>query len=322
MRGSAKCMITIQGKNYVMGITRSGRFTGNDVFSAALLDILFAYQHGLWNFNGQVVPDHPVEGVSDDCRPSHYFPVMRVNETSAEQMEDQTGVLLFNVGRSRYSLKTCAPEFIREKDSDAPTAAFGRFWHDIATDLGFDETHAKIFDEQFAALIDLADTRDISNLMSLKVEMMNPGDGVYDKVRNNAFENAVDWAYDVLKTFLQDLGQQQEKCEQIMKDGQVIIGNSNRNVVIYDTRLPVDLISRYRTECAVCMPESDERWVIESLWDTTAVPPMTRWEPPKTFVNRSAAELKRVFDGLVACTSIKMYFETKKDAIRYIHTNL
>ena len=141
------------------GITHAGIFHAGDVFSTALLQIVFG----------------------DD------FQTVRV-EVPPEALEDE--VVVYDIDDCEFGYcRTNAP--VRE--NGRPYASFGLLWKEFGSILVGD-CQAEKFDDDFVSIIDDNDCRDEPNPMSLMIDYFNPDPDELFPDPDEAFFNAVDWA--------------------------------------------------------------------------------------------------------------------------------
>ena len=141
------------------GVTHAGKFHAGDVFSTALLQIVFGYD----------------------------FEVERV-EVPPEALEDE--VVVYDIDDCEFGYcRTNAP--VRE--NGIPYASFGLLWKEFGVILVGD-CQAEMFDENFVSIIDNSDVNGELNPMSLMVDYFNPDPDELFPDPDEAFFNAVDWA--------------------------------------------------------------------------------------------------------------------------------
>lgn len=142
------------------GITHAGIFHAGDVFSTALLQIVYG----------------------DD------FETERV-EIVPEITDDE--VIVYGIDNYENSYYQANPPVLRE--NGRPYATFGLLWKEFGAILVGD-CQAEMFDENFVSIIDNSDVNGELNPMSLMVDYFNPDPDELFPDPDEAFFNAVDWA--------------------------------------------------------------------------------------------------------------------------------
>lgn len=146
---------------YNKGITHSGVFHADDVFSTALLRLL--------------------------C-PS--FSVKRLSAVP----EDTDGYIVYDIGGGRFDHhQPDAPV----RPNGIPYASFGLLWHEYGKALDLSEDTLKFIDNEFISKIDHADNTGIMEPLSLAVASYNPSEND-EESDDEAFEHAVNTATVIL----------------------------------------------------------------------------------------------------------------------------
>lgn len=184
--------------NYTTGLTHTGVFHADDVFSTALLRIL-----------------------------SPEISVTREFKIPDDVPED---TIVFDIGFGRYDHHQKEAEI---RDNGIKYAAFGLLWREFG-ELLVSQKNVEKFDANFVQAIDHADNGGSLNPMTSSISAFVPNWDDEDQNMNNAFFRAVDFATEVLNREIARM-QSSERAE---REVQTALDNSDSSIVILDRFVP------------------------------------------------------------------------------------
>lgn len=184
--------------NYTTGLTHTGVFHADDVFSAALLKIL----------NPEIA-------------------ISRVFKAPEIEADD---AIVFDIGFGRYDHHQRDAEI---RDNGIKYAAFGLLWRDFGH-LVVSRKNVDKFDEFFIQEIDNADNGGQINPMTAAIAAFTPNWDDTDQDMDSAFFRAVDFAIDVLRREFARLN----SAERAENEVAAALEKSDGNIVVLDRFVP------------------------------------------------------------------------------------
>lgn len=184
--------------NYTTGVTHSGVFHADDVFSAALLKIL----------NPEIA-------------------ISRVFKAPEIEADD---TIIFDIGFGRYDHHQRDAEI---RDNGIKYAAFGLLWRDFGH-LVVSRKNINKFDETFVQAIDDADNGGQINPMTAAIVAFAPNWDDADQNMDSAFFRAVDFAIDILQREFARLN----AAERAENEVTAALEKSDGNIVVLDRFVP------------------------------------------------------------------------------------
>lgn len=184
--------------NFTTGVTHTGVFHADDVFSAALLKIL--------------------------------NPEIKITRAFKAPESPGSDTIVFDIGFGRYDHHQKDGKI---RENGIKYAAFGLLWRDFGHLIVSDE-NVKKFDESFVQAIDDADNGGQINPMTTAISAFAPNWDDTNQDMDAAFFKAVDFAKDVLQRDFARLN----SAERAKKEVSTALENSDGNIVILDRFIP------------------------------------------------------------------------------------
>lgn len=294
---------------YTCGITHSTKFHSDDVFAAALLNMIAFSIHGMY-------PPYNMKPFDD-----MEFPIRRLHpDAVARDFSNSTTDFIFDVGNGKYD-HHLSPRETRE--NGVPYSSFGKIWRDFSHLLGIGELFQDIFDRDFVQVIDLNDNEGVPNIMSTTIAMMNGVDPKHDEMQDLMFKRAVRWAYDVLDIHIRNLLKQQDNAVKLLSaDGILCTNIYGCDYVMFDKYVnPYELDDLFKTALVTVYPHNRGGWAVQTLRDHISMSDIrNRWSAPDWYRGKTPEELQKMPGAPRFChaSGFLMVFDKKEDCMRYV----
>ncbi|WP_242881538.1 MYG1 family protein [Robinsoniella peoriensis] len=184
--------------NYTMGITHSGVFHADDVFSAALLGII--------------------------------NPGIKISRVFKVPDEIQKDTIVFDIGFGVYDHHQKDGEI---RDNGIKYAAFGLLWREFGH-LLVSGSNVQKFDETFVQTLDATDNGGAMNPLTSSIFSFVPQWDDEDQNMDSAFSEAVEFAKEILEREIHRM-HSTEKAEQIVS---AALAESDGEIVVLSTFVP------------------------------------------------------------------------------------
>lgn len=214
--------------NYITGITHTGVFHADDVFSAALLKIL-----------------------NPDIEISRVFKI-------PEDVSKDT--IVFDIGFGCFDHHQKDGEI---RDNGIKYAALGLLWREFGK-LLVSQKNVDKFDANFVQAIDNADNGGSLNPMTSAISAFVPNWDDEDQNMNASFFEAVDFAMEVLDKEIARM-QSSERAE---REAQTALDNSDGNIIILDRFVPWQDVLIPSTAKFVVFPSLRGGWSAQAIPST------------------------------------------------------
>lgn len=285
-------MIEINGITYTQGITHSGTFHADDVFSTALLRCI-----------------------------DPAFKVKRVPIIRADSVNPST--LVFDIGGGEFDHHGAMRE---TRPNGIPYAAFGKLWRAVGMSLVYDKAAFDRFDTQYCQPIDLSDNTGDGNPLSSLVASFNltwkdkgRPQTVITTMTDNRFNEVVSLVRPMLMAAIAHERSNAEAYEQV----QALKAKSpDPRIVVCDIELPMNEIARDPNVMVSIAPSARGGWSATSISDIRNGKLYNRFRFPEELRGLPVEDLREKVhfpDSTIKfchASGFMASFEDKEDAIR------
>lgn len=243
--------------NFKVGITHSGKFHADDVFSSALLKIL--------------------------------FPEIRIFRKSKITDNDRSDdVIIFDIGGGRYDHHQ--PPKLKETRTDGtPYAAFGKIWRDFGYMIFPEQDDRDYLDNILVKHIDNTDNGGAPNPLTSAIKVFN-SNWDDDKTQDLQFEKAVAFAKEILENYIAKK-QAENRADEILKK---VLETQKGSVLVLEQYIPINPILAKNVLFVIYPTVDGSQCSMDIIMDTSTqkpkmLIPASDWlvHPPKgmTYVN-------------------------------------
>lgn len=265
-------MIEINGVNYISGLTHSGTFHADEVFSTALLRCI-----------------------------DPTFKVRRVGMIRPEHQKQD--VLMFDIGNGEFDHHG----FNREtRPNGVPYAAFGKLWRALGMSIVYDKASFEKFDEEYCQPIDLSDNTGTPNPLSEIISSFNVTwkdlsrpQNVINSMTENRFNEAVNVVRPMLLRAVEHAKSSSEARELIKELKEK---SPDPRIIVCDMTLPMSEISQDLNLLVSIAPSYRGGWSVASVSDVENGRLVNRWKFPENIRGLPLDELQKT---IPESTSIK-----------------